>query len=215
MTSPTLTLYGTPTSGHTHRVELLLSMLDLPYAHVAAPESVRRSEAFLRLNPLGQIPVLVDGDEVVCDSGAILVYLATKYAPDSDWLPADPGKAAQVLRWLFLAAGEVRYGPAQARGILQWNWPGERAEALAIAENLFRFMETHLARRVFLATDHPTLADLACYGYIAHAPEGGIALETCPNIRRWLRAVEALSGFTPMPDLPLPQQAAPERPEHR
>ncbi|MDR2365518.1 MAG: glutathione S-transferase [Zoogloeaceae bacterium] len=201
---PALTLYGTPTSGHTHRVELLLSMLGLPFTWIAAPETVRRSEAFLQLNPLGQIPVLVDGDEVVCDSGAILVYLVKKYAPDSDWLPAEPGKTAQVLRWLFLAAGELRYGPAQARGIAQWNWPGERADALAIAENLLRFMETHLARRVFLAADHPTLADLACCGYIAHAPEGGITLEPYPNIRRWLQAVETLPGFKPMPDLPLP-----------
>jgi glutathione S-transferase len=204
MTSPTLTLYGTPTSGHTHRVELLLSMLDLPFLWVLAPEAVRRSETFLRLNPLAQIPVLVDGDTVVCDSGAILVYLVTKYAPNSHWLPADPDKAAQVLRWLFLAAGELRYGPAQARGIAQWNWPGERAEALAITETLLRFMETHLAPRVFLATDQPTLADLACYGYIAHAPEGGIALEPYPNIRRWLLTIEALPGFKPMPNLSLP-----------
>jgi glutathione S-transferase len=204
MNPPALTLYGTPASGHTHRVELLLSMLGLPFTRIAAPETVRRSAAFLRLNPLGQIPALVDGDEVVCDSGAILVYLVKKYAPKSGWLPAEPGKAAQVLRWLFLAAGELRYGPARARGIAQWNWPGEWAEAVAIAENLLRFMETHLARRVFLAADHPTLADLACYGYTAHAPEGGVALEPYPNIRRWLRAIEALPGFKPMPDLPLP-----------
>jgi hypothetical protein len=57
-----LKLYGTPLSGHVHRVALLLSMLELPYEFIESPAEVRQSEAFRRLNPLGQIPVLVDGD---------------------------------------------------------------------------------------------------------------------------------------------------------
>jgi glutathione S-transferase len=123
---PTLTLYGTPASGHTHRVEALLALLRLPYVYVEAPASVRSTEAFRKLNPLGQIPVLVDDGQVFCDSGAIMIYLAQKYAPESGWLPDEPAEAAQVYRWLFIAAGELRHGPAQARGIVQWNWAGER-----------------------------------------------------------------------------------------
>jgi glutathione S-transferase len=56
-------LYGTPLSGHSHRVELLLLMLELPYRFSEAPAAVRQSDAFRRLNPLGQIPVLGRGDE--------------------------------------------------------------------------------------------------------------------------------------------------------
>jgi glutathione S-transferase len=201
---PTLTLYGTPASGHTHRVEALLALLRLPYVYVEAPASVRNTEAFRKLNPLGQIPVLVDDEQVFCDSGAIMIYLVQKYAPESGWLPDEPAEAAQVYRWLFIAAGELRHGPAQARGIVQWNWAGERAAANAIAANLLRFMEQHLAGRSFLALGHPTLADLACYGYIAHAPEGGISLDAYPNIRAWLKNVEALPHFKRMPDLPIP-----------
>jgi glutathione S-transferase len=205
MDQAALTLYGTPTSGHTHRVEVLLSILGLPYAYIEAPEAVRRSAAFLERNPLGQIPVLVDRERIVCDSGAIMIYLVQRYAPDSGWLPKHPEDAAQVLRWLFIAAGELRYGPAQARAITQWNAPGEYAVAVAIAGNLLDFMENILRGRDFLALDRPTLADLACYGYIAHAPEGGISLAAYPNVRSWLGKVEALPGFKPMPDLPLPQ----------
>ncbi|GHT94740.1 glutathione S-transferase [Betaproteobacteria bacterium] len=205
--SPTLTLYGTPTSGHTHRVEALLSMLGLPYVYREAPAKVRDSAAFQKLNPLGQIPVLVDHERVFCDSGAIMIYLVQKYAPDSGWLPTHPAEAAQVYRWLFIAAGELRYGPAEARGIWQWNWTGEHTTAKEISANLLRFMEQHLTGRKFLALDHPTLADLACYGYIAHAPEGGISLASCPNIRGWLKRVEALPNFKLMPDLPIPSAA--------
>ncbi|GHU31490.1 glutathione S-transferase [Betaproteobacteria bacterium] len=204
MTQPTLTLYGTPTSGHTHRVEALLVLLELPYVYIEAPAKVRATETFRKLNPLGQIPVLVDQERVFCDSGAIMIYLVQKYAPDSGWLPTEPAEAAQVYRWLFIAAGELRYGPAQARGIRQLGWAGEHVTASEIATRLLRFMEQHLAGRSFLALDHPTLADLACYGYIAHAPEGGISLEAYPNIRGWLKNVEALPNFKLMPDLPIP-----------
>lgn len=198
------TLYGTPLSGHAHRVELLLLMLDLPYSYIEAPAEVRRSAEFLQLNPLGQIPVLIDGEQVLCDSNAIMIYLVKQYAPDSGWLPEDPVAAAQVYRWLSIAAGEVRYGPATARGVKQWAWSGDPDVAREIAAKLLRFMDGHLTGRRFLALDQPTLADLACYSYIAHAPEGGITLDEYPQVRAWLAEVEALPHFKPMPDLPVP-----------
>lgn len=198
-----ITLYGTPPSGHAHRVELLLLMLGLPYAYVEAPAAVRNTAEFLRLNPLGQIPVLTDGELVLCDSAAIMVYLVKKYAPNSTWLPEDPLAAAQVQRWLAIAAGEVRYGPALARAITHFGYRGDLNIAREIAHTLLRFMNEHLSERRFLALNQPTLADLACYSYIAHAPEGGVFLEDYPQVRAWLAAVEALPNFKPMPTLPL------------
>jgi glutathione S-transferase len=100
-----LKLYGSPLSGHCHRVELLLRMLDLPYEFIALSPEQRASEAFLKLNPLRQIPVLEDADVVVADSVAIMVYLVKKHAPDSQWLPDDPIIASQIQRWLSIAAG--------------------------------------------------------------------------------------------------------------
>ena len=77
MAAPDISLHGTVLSGHTHRVELLLRMLGLPYRFVDSPAAVRQSAEFRRaLNPFGQIPVLKDGDLVLADSNAILVYLA-------------------------------------------------------------------------------------------------------------------------------------------
>lgn len=202
MTTPThtLILHGIRLSGHVHRVELLLHMLGLRYELVDAPAAVRDGTAFRAMNPLGQIPVLQDGDLVLADSNAILTYLARRYAPAGGWLSDDPLEAAEITRWLSIAAGELRFGPALARAVTLWNMDGDLARAHAIAGRLLAFMEQHLATRTFLAAGRPTLADLACYGYVAHAPEGGVALDAYPAVRAWLARVEALPGFVPMPD---------------
>ena len=75
---------------------------------------------------------------------------------------------------------KVMYGPAMARMVTQWSFPGDLPRSKQIAAVLLRFMDDHLSTRSFLAADHPTIADLACYSYVAHAPEGGIPLgELC------------------------------------
>lgn len=203
-----ITVYGTEYSGHAHRVVLLLRMLELPFRFLHTPVEVRRTTEFLSLNGLGQIPVLRDGEVLLADSNAILVYLVKLYAPGSAWLPEEPIAAARVQRWFAIAAGELAYGPALARRIVQWGSPGDRQQALEIGECLFRFMEAHLADTPYLAAKHPTLADLACYSYTAHAPEGGLSLRPYPVIRRWLSRVEALPRFEPMRSSPLPPEIA-------
>jgi glutathione S-transferase len=207
MSERKIVLYGSEFSGHTHRVELLLLMLGLPYEFIPAPAEARRSAEFLRLNPLGQVPVIEDGDLVLADSNAILVYLAKRYAPEGRWLPEDAPTAAQVQRWLSIAAGEIRYGPGTARLIAQFKAPGDVALCAGIAARVLTFMDAHLAGRSWLASDHPTIADLACYSYVAHAPEGGISLEPYASIRAWLKRLEALPHFKSMPPLPLPEVA--------
>jgi glutathione S-transferase len=213
MTEPRLVLHGVALSGHCHRVKLLLRMLRLPFRSVPAPADLRDGSAFRQLNKLGQIPVLQDGDLVLADSNAILVYLAKRYAPDSGWLPEDPVAASHVQRWLSIAAGEVKHGPGLARLIANGAASGNAAEAARTAATLFDFMEAHLSEAAmahdggYLAASHPTIADLACYSYVAAAPEGGISLQPFPAIRAWLRRVEALSGFQGMPPWPSAQVA--------
>jgi glutathione S-transferase len=200
----TIRLHGTPLSGHVHRIELFLRILGLDYVYREAGAKVRASPEFLALNPLGQIPVLEDGDLVLADSNAILVYLAKRYDPTGAWLPEDPQGAAAVQRWLSIAAGEVKYGPGLARLAMLFNKPEDAPPARLIAERLLAFMEHHLTGRDYLAAERPTIADLACYSYVAHAPEGSIALEPYPAVRSWLARVEALPAFKPMPRTPVP-----------
>lgn len=92
--------------------------------------------------------------------------------------------------------------------ITVWRGAGDLAVAHAIAARLLRFMDGHLSEQRFLAADHPTIADIACYSYVAHAPEGRISLEEYGRVRAWMARVEAIPGFTPMPISPIPEAGA-------
>lgn len=193
-----ITIHGFPLSGHSHRVELFASIAGINYElntiNLAAGE--HKQAAYLALNPDGQVPTIEDGEEAISDSSAILVYLARKYA--SDYLPQDPIAEAQVQKFLALAAGEIAFGPAAARLINVFNAAIDPEYATAVAEKALTKLERHMADKEFLVADKPTIADIAIYSYVAHAPEGGISLTPYPNVSRLLANVEALPGFKPM-----------------
>ncbi|WP_293900816.1 glutathione S-transferase family protein [Phenylobacterium sp.] len=192
-------LHGLALSGHSHKVEMFLRLLGLPFDNVDAGAPQRQAEAFARLNPLRQIPVLEDGDLALADSNAILVYLARRYDPEGSWLPQDPAAAAGVQRWLSISAGEIKYGPANARAVHLFGLKTDLADAHAVAARLLAFMDQTLATQPWLAGAFPTLADIACYPYIARAPEGGIDLGPYSAVTDWVARVEALPGLKPMP----------------
>ncbi|MYM41426.1 glutathione S-transferase family protein [Duganella qianjiadongensis] len=194
-------LYGIPLSGHTHRVELFLKLLQLPHEYVMVDlaNGEHKQAAFLAKNAFGEIPVLEDGDVTLADSNAILVYLASRYDVSGLWLPRDAVVAAQVQRWLSIAAGKIAGGPATARLVNVFGAQRNLAAAQSMATQLFGVMEQELQQRSWLAGEHPTIADVACYSYIAHAPEGGISLKPYPKLRAWLDAIRALPGFVTMP----------------
>jgi len=89
-----------------------------------------------------------------------------------------------------------------------WRLPGDLAVAHQIAARLLQFMESELADRSFLAAEHPTIADLACYSYVAHAPEGRISLAEYGRVQAWIARVEAIPGFKPMPVSAIPAAGA-------
>lgn len=192
-------LYRHELSGHAHRVELFLSLLGLDHelVDVDLVNGEHKQEAFRALNPFGQVPVIDDDGTIVSDSNAILVYLAKKYGT-ATWLPEDAEGAARVTRWLSIAAGPVAFGPATARLITIFGAPLDAERAKTIAYGLFDVMEQELATRDWLAGTAATIADIAGYSYIAHAPEGDVSLEPYPQIRAWLKRIEDLEGFVPM-----------------
>ena len=200
----TIKLHDSTYSGHCHRVRLFCGLLhiDVELSPVDMKSKAHKSPGYLRLNPFGQVPVLEDGDVVVRDSNAILLYLAEKFDSGRAFLPKDPVARAHVYEWLATAAGPLYMGPSRARAIRNFGREGDSEQARAIADQLFTVMNDHLADRSWLVGDGPTLADVACYSYTAVADEGGIDLPPFPNIRAWLSRVEALDGFVPMPKLP-------------
>ena len=193
------TLHGHPLSGHAHRAQLFLSILGLEreLVDVDLLAGEQSQPAFRALNAFGQVPVLVDEDgSVVADSNAILVYLAMKHAPE--WLGKDAADAAQVQRWLSVAAGPIAQGPAAARLVSVFGVELDQPALIERSHGLLRVIEAHLAERTWLAIERPTIADVAGYTYLAHAPEGGVDLTPYPNVRAWLRRIEDLPGFVPM-----------------
>lgn len=196
--SRAIRIHSFPLSGHAHRAVLFASVagIDHEIVNVNLAKGAQKEEAFLALNPFGQVPVVEDGETVINDSNAILVYLARKYAPS--FLPSDPVGEAEVQKFLTLAAGELAFGPAAARLITVFNAPLDADFCRATATKVLGKLEAHLQGRTFLVGDAPTIADIAIYSYTAHAPEGGVSLEPYPNVRRLLSNVEALDGFVPM-----------------
>ncbi len=192
-------LYRHPLSGHAHRVELLLSLLNLPteLVFVDLAKGAHKQPEFLALNPFGQVPVIDDNGTVLSDSNAILVYLAQKYG-NGRWLPNEPLAAAKVQRWLSVAAGQIASGPATARLITVFGAPYNAEDTIGRSHALLKVMDQELSDSAFLAGEQATLADVAGYTYIAHAPEGNVSLADYPHVRAWLARIEALPGFVPM-----------------
>ena len=204
-------VYSAALSGHAHRVRLFLSLLGLPFEciDIDLRQREQRAPGFLARNAFGQVPVIEDGDVTLADSNAILVYLSARYAADPGrWFPRDAVGAVRVQRWLSVAAGPLAYGPAAARVVTVFGMPTDPADAIGRSHALLQVMEAELKGQPFLAADHPTLADVANYTYVAHAPEGNVSLEAYPAVRAWLARVEALPGFLPLVRTPVGLAAA-------
>ena len=200
MSQSAIKLYNFSRSGHAHRVELMVSLLGLPVEliHVDLPSGEHKTVEYLTLNPFGQVPVIDDQGQILADSTAILVYLALKYG-QGRWLPTDPVGAAHVQRWLSVASGPIAFGPARARLITVFDAPYDAEEAISRSHALLRVVEQELSQSSYLVGNTPTIADVAGYSYIAHAPEGNVSLADYSNIRAWLARIEGLPGFVPMP----------------
>lgn len=195
-------LYFNPLSGHAHRPWAMLKLLDIDFEEIVLDffTGEHKNPEFLKLNPLGQVPVLVDGDAVLRDSTAALVYLALKYDTERVWLPSDPVAAATVQQWLAVSTKEVFEGPGTARMVKIFGAPRDWDEAVKKTDELFNSLfETRLAEHDWLVGDQPTIADVSNYGYIAAVTEGDVDLSAYPNTAAWVARLEAFSGFTKMP----------------
>lgn len=200
-----LKLYRHPLSGHSHRAQLALSLMDLPHEliDIDLMKGEHRKPEFLLINPFGQVPVLDDDGTIVFDSNAILVYLAARYDTAGRWMPKDAKDQAAVQGWLSIAAGQIAYGPAAARLITVFGAKYNPEDVIGRAHQLLKVMDGQLAGRPYLVGRTATLADIAGYSYVSAAPEGNVDLAPYPNVRAWLSRVETLPGFVPFQKTPI------------
>ncbi|MEP4050931.1 MAG: glutathione S-transferase [Litorimonas sp.] len=199
---PSIKLYDNPLSGHAHRPRALLKLLNVEYETVFVDfaKGDHKQPNFLKINPLGQVPAFVDEDVALRDSTSILMYLALTYDPTQQWFPIEPALAAQVQEWLAISTKEIYTGPCAARLVKLFGASFDYDDALKKTEQLFTTLfEPHLTGHDWLVGDKPSIADIANYGYVAAAHEGGIDLNTYPNIEAWVKRLEALEGFEAIP----------------
>ena len=189
-------LYMTKGSGNAYKVSLLLSMLNVKYDPVILDTANKehKKKPFLDLNPRGQVPVIEDNGRVLWDSSACLVYLARKHG-GNQWLPTDPGEAAEVQQWIALASNDIQFGLQYARGIVRGIRKGNYEECAELGKQGLAVLEGRLGSNQWLALGRPTIADVACYPYTSRAPEGNIALDPYPAVQAWIKRFEALPGY--------------------
>jgi glutathione S-transferase len=204
-----LTLYDYELDDQCYKVRLLLGTLGCAYEKVAVdvyPGSQHRSARFLRLNPLGELPIISEGDFVLYGAEAILAFLARKYDPARTWLPDDPMRFGEVAQWLAFASHELKTASlARLHAILEVE--AEEASIYPAARRAFRHMDDHMTKREFddalwFVGNAPTIADIALFPAIALSRDFGVDHDEYPALRRWITRVRTMQGFATMPGVP-------------
>ena len=200
-----LRLYDYGASPNCFKVRLALAQLGIEYERV--PTDIfggdTLADDYADRNPSRRTPVLEpEPGRFIPESGAILLYLAE----GTELLPDDPIERAQVHRWLFFeqtqvfpTMGALRFLVGTGRMKPEDTPKGPSVQALKV-------LDAHLAENDFLVGDRYTLADLALFGYVHVAHEGGLEMDRFPAVRRWLERITEQPGF--INDLePLPESA--------
>ena len=183
-------LYGL---GPTRSLRALWALRELDAEFEFVPVDLRagenRSPDFLRLNPAGKLPVLVDGDLVLTESAAIVMYLAEKYA-DRGLMPSGLTERAQAYRWTMFAVTELEQ-PLWRMAKHSFIYPEARRlpEDIALAREDFRTMaavlESHMDGRDFIVGDGMTIDDCVTAYVVDWGDEQGL-IDGFPNLEAYL-----------------------------
>jgi glutathione S-transferase len=192
-----LRLLGRATSGNVQKVVFLLEEIGVPYAREDYGRQFNNTGGeYLKLNPTGKVPTLVDGATVVWESNTILRYLAAKHA--SPLYPAEPARRADIERWMdwLLATVNPPY-----LGLFREakKAPAERAPSWAADEKEMAghlmVLDEQLAGRAWLAGSAITIADIALAPIIMRCLGFGNEPPPLPNVRAWQQRVAARPAF--------------------
>lgn len=191
-------LYHSPFSQHARRVVALLEEAALPYElrPVDMRAAEHMSDAFRKINPNHQVPVLVDGGLHLSESNAILRYLCAKHDL-TGWYPAALGERALVEQWLDW--NQSRLSPAVVDIVLNRVFLAANGDASAIERGEKRLadvapvLEAALLRRPFVAGDAPTIADLSIASNLTQL-QLAKAMPATQAIAAWHQKISSLPG---------------------
>ncbi|MCA8253002.1 glutathione S-transferase family protein [Burkholderia sp. AU31624] len=167
---------------------------DFEFISVNLLQGEHKRPEFLRLNPAGKVPVLVDGDLVIPESAAIVLYLADKY-PEKALLPDDPALRAEAYRWVMFAVTELEQ-PLWRITRHSFIYPPEKRSPadIELARDDFRTMaailDKHLEGREFIVGDTLTVADCVTAYLIDWAGECNL-IESFPQLCAYLERLYA------------------------
>jgi glutathione S-transferase len=176
-------------------IQLDLELVDLL-------KGAQKDPSFLKLNPNGRVPTLVDGDFVLWESNAIMVYIAEQKPNNALW-PADDKTRADISRWQFWQASQWN----KATGMLVWENmikkflnlgapdPGKIKEGEELFHASAAVLDGHLKKHQHLAGDSLTLADFSVAASLIYARPARLPLEKYENIRAWYARLENLDSW--------------------
>ena len=195
-------LYDLELSGNCYKVRLFLSLIGQPYELIAVDflGGAHKKPPLSDMNPFCEIPILTDGALTLRDSQAILIYLARQYGGEA-WLPTEAASMAQVMEWVMMAENEIARGPNDARLHDKFGYELDHGLAVDKAKRVLSLLEAQLEGKEWLALDRPTIADIACFPYVALGHEGRIPVGDHPNVAAWINRIKSLPRFVTMPEL--------------
>lgn len=205
-------LYGSTDSGHSYKVRSFLLLSDTAHEYhwidLATPRAERPAD-FVAVSKFGEVPVLLDQGRALCQSNAILIYLAQQTqafcGAEHEW--------QSILEWLCWETNRIGFSVPNLRYALLWSAQSPAVIAYlrqrALAD--LQVLDQTLSASEFLLPSGATIADISCSAYLFWLAQIGIAEAEFPNIARWLSTLRALPGWL-HPDLamqPKPPELSP------
>jgi glutathione S-transferase len=187
-------LYTAPTPNG-YKISIMLEEIGWPYEVMALDLGAleQKDPAYMKLNPNGRIPTIIDkdnGDLVIFESGAILIYLAERSA---QLLPTEARTRLEVLQWLMFQMGGV--GPMMGQANVWFRYFEEKVpQAIkryqGEVRRLFEVLDRRLSDREYLVDDY-SIADIATWAWARTYKWSGVSIEGLENLHRWIRLIRA------------------------
>ncbi len=160
--------------------------LDVEIHQVNFREKENKTDEFLAMNPMGKVPVLVDGDFNLWESNAILTYLATVF-PETKALPTDPRARADVDRWLHWLSSHLMPAMGQLK-------TDDDADPVTLIMPLFKVLDIQLQDKEYICGEL-SVADFAIAAYTLTKLGRKFDYSDVPNVAAWRDRVAQLKGF--------------------
>ena len=175
------------------KASIMLEELGVPYEvhKISLSDGDQKKPDYLRINPNGRIPTIVDRDNddfAVFESGAILIYLAEKFGK---FMPSDVKGRSRVIQWLMFQMGGV--GPMQGQANVFFRYAPEQIP-FAIkryqteTRRLYEVLDTRLKDSEYLAGEY-SIADIANWSWVSVAFWAGVETDDLPHLKRWIDAI--------------------------